>query len=441
MKLILTFITNPLKTMKEKFLQFIWNFQLFQNSNLQTTDGQKILVQKAGVWNRENSGPDFVESWIYIQKTLWVGNVEIHVKSSDWNLHHHSTDMAYSTIILHVLFENDENIEFLKERKIPTLELKNYIPQNILINYENLHHDNRIFIPCEKNSHWVEKETIKFWLERLFVERLERKVEELENQFIAQQKNWEQVLFQKLAYSFGLKINAEAFEIWSKSFEFKILSKIQSNPQKIHALFFGQAGFLAFESEDDYIKGLQNDYNFLKTKYQLDPIETSLFKFFRLRPPAFPTVRLAQLAILYSEYQNLFGFLMGSKSLTQIKTIFSELTLPKFWENHYTLDKISPKKSDKKLSNEMIEKIIINTIVPIKFAYAKSLGKDISEDLIEWLREIPPEKNKIIREFSKLGWKPKNAFESQALLQLKKYYCDEKNCLNCPIGLEILKYV
>lgn len=388
-----------------------------------------------------DSGPDFLEAQIQAGSTVWAGNIEIHVKSSDWDLHKHSGDTNYSNVILHVVFEHDKKIEFLQEKNIPTLELKNYIPKEVLFNYRQLLESNRNFIPCEQSLALVSPETVRFWLERVLIQRLERKVGETEEEFLRSGKDWERLLFKKLAYTFGLKINTEAFSQWANSFDFKILQKIRNRGELVHALFLGQAGFLKFESNDNYVKSLQKEYKFLRSKFSLQPLDPSVFKFFRLRPPGFPTVRLAQLAEIYSRYPNLFMFLTGSKSADKIYPVFTDVELPEFWQNHFTLDKESPRKSAKKISAELIERIIINVIVPVKFAYARSLGKDINEELIGLLLSLPSEKNTIIREFSKIGLKAQNAFESQAFLELKKHYCDTKNCLNCSIGLQILKNV
>lgn len=427
--------------MKEKFLHFLWNFQLFQTQNLHSTDGQSIRIVQKGQWNSQDSGPDFFNSQIHISNTLWAGNVEIHIKSSDWDLHDHSTDEAYSNIVLHVVFEHDREIKFLKQKKIPTLELQDYVPKEILFNYKQLVESQRKFIPCEESVNLISKETVQFWIEKVFVQRLERKVNEIEVELSKNNKDWEQLLFKKLAYAFGLKINGESFLQWANSFEFKVLQKIQNRPELVHALFLGQAGFLEIRSENEYIRYLQKDYEFLKSKHSLQPINSSVFKFFRLRPPNFPTVRLAQLAAVYAQYPNLFMFLTGSKSAGKIYPVFSDLELPAFWKNHYTLDKESPRNSEKKITSDLVERIIINVIVPVKFAYAQSLGKDISEELIDLLISLPPEKNTVIDEFVKMGLPAQNAFESQAFLELKKHYCDAKNCLNCSIGLQILKNV
>lgn len=356
-------------------------------------------------------------------------------------MHKHSADESYSNVILHVVFEHDKEIEFLKQKNIPTLELSNYIPKEILFNYKQLMAPNLNFIPCEESLAQVSRETVRFWLERIFIQRLERKVKETDEEFWRNGKDWEKLLFKKLAYTFGLKINAEAFSQWANSFDFKILQKIQHKKEQVHALFLGQAGFLEPEPENEYVNSLKKEYRFLQSKYNLQPISASVFKFFRLRPPAFPTVRLAQLAEVYARYPNLFMFLTGSKSAGKIYPVFEGLELPGFWKNHFTLDKESPRKSDKKISTELIERIMINVIVPVKFAYAQSLGKDINEELIDLMVSLPHEKNTIIKEFSKMGLKAQNAFESQAYLELKKHYCDVKNCLNCSIGLQILKNV
>ena len=427
--------------MKEKFLHFVWNFQLFQNQKLKTTSGSEIYILKKGQWNDRDSGPDFLNAHIRIGDMLWVGNVEIHTKSSDWDLHKHSQDKAYSNVILHVVFEHDKEIRFLNEKNIPTLELQNYIPEDIIFNYRQLIDSQRKFIPCEESLNLISPETVRFWLERVFIQRLERKVNETEIEFVQNGKDWEQLLFKKLAYVFGLKINAEAFLHWANSFDFKIIGKIRHRPESVEALFFGQAGFLEAPSETGYVQSLQKEYRFLRDKYKLQPVNAAVFKFFRLRPPGFPTVRLAQLAAVYSRYPNLFAFLTGSRSADKIYPVFTDLELSGFWQNHYMLEKQSPRNSPKKITDEFIQRIIINVIIPVKFAYAKSLGKDINEELIDLLVSLPPEKNTIIAGFAERGLKARNAFESQAYLELKKNYCDVKNCLNCTIGLQILKNV
>lgn len=427
--------------MKEKFLHFIWRFQLFQSTPLFTTDGSPVSVESKGLWNKVDAGPDFSMARIRIGNEIWVGNLEIHVKSSDWNLHNHSVDKNYENIILHVVYEHDKNIGFLESRNIKTLELKNYIAQEVLSNYESLLESEQNFIPCEKSLHLIQQDSVKFWLERMVIERLERKTEEIEREFIQSGKNWEELLFKKMAYAFGLKINAEAFLIWASSFDFKILTKIQSNPDYVYALFFGQAGFLNLKTEGSYIQNLQKNYLFLKSKFGLNPLDKHIFKFFRLRPPSFPTVRMMQLATIYVHYQNVFAFLMGTKDVKKIRKVFNELEYPDFWENHFRIEKESSVRSKKEISNELIDRIIINVIIPLKFIYAKHRGAEISEELLEWLRELPPEKNTIIQEFKKLGLKAENAFETQAYLELKNHFCNEKKCLNCALGLQILKNV
>lgn len=427
--------------MKEKFLHFVWRFQMLHHFPLKTTDGKELLIQQRGIWNEKDAGPDFSMARIQIEQETWVGNLEIHVNSSDWDLHQHSIDPNYQNVILHVVFHHDKEINFLEQRGIPTLELPHFILPEILANYERLVELNQNFIPCEQSIHLIKQETLGFWLERLVIERLERKTTEIEREFLLSNKNWEQFLFRKLAYVFGLKINSDAFEQWADSFDYSVLTKVQTNSDYVHALFFGQAGFLSINSKDPFIQTLQKEYAFLQSKYNLEPIASSIFKFFRLRPVSFPTVRLMQLASLYAQYQNLFTFLMGSKDLKKIESIFDELNYPEFWNTHFRLDKESTVNSTKKISKELVERIIINVIIPAKFVYAKQRGMEIVEDLLEMMRNLPAEKNTVLSGFEKMGLHPKNAFESQAYLEMKKHFCDEKKCLNCAVGLQILKNV
>lgn len=414
---------------------------MFHNFPLHTTDNSLVSIEEKGLWNKLDSGPDFSMAKIKIQEQIWVGNVEIHVRSSDWDLHHHSSDKNYENVILHVVYEHDKEIGFLQSRNIKTLELKQYIPEEILSNYARLLEAGQNFIPCEKSIHLIREESIKFWLERLIIERLERKTKEIENEFTASNKNWEELLFKKMAYAFGLKINAESFEDWAHSFDFKILKKILSYPEYIHALFLGQAGFLEIKSQEEYVLNLQKNYSFLQSKFGLRPMKINNFKFFRLRPVSFPTVRMMQLAAIYAHYQNLFMFLMGTENQEKIRQVFHDLDYPEFWKNHFTLERKSSVNSEKVISDELIDRIIINVIIPIKYVYAKQRGTDVSEIMLEWLHELPAEKNTVIREFAKLGLKAENAFESQAYLELKRHFCNEKKCLNCALGLQILKNV
>lgn len=427
--------------MKEALLHFIWRFQLLDLLHLKTTDGRNFRIVDRGQWNKIDSGPDFYLSKIELDNRIWVGNIEIHVHSSDWDLHGHSADKAYENVILHVVYEHDSEVDFLLQRNIPTLELKDYIFPEVLRNYDQLLSPGMNFIPCEKSIHLVRQEKIKFWLERLVIERLERKTKEIEQEFLNNNKDWERLLFKKTAYSFGLKTNSEAFLIWADSFDYKVLTKVQNHPNYVHALFLGQAGFLELRSDDAYIQQLQNDYEFLKSKFQLHPLDKSIFRFSRMRPWNFPTVRMMQLATLFGAYQNLFTFLMGTRSFEKILPVFHDLDYPEFWKTHFTLDKTSKSEAVKSISKDLINRLIINVIIPIKFVYSKTLGKDISEDLIEWLRKLPAENNAVIQGYAALGLKAENAFESQAFIELKKHFCNEKKCLNCAIGLQIMKDV
>lgn len=427
--------------MKEAFLHFVWRFQLFDHKNLRTVDGKMIEVIGKGLWNKVDAGPDFSMVRIKVEDQIWVGSVEMHVKSSDWDLHKHSKDAAYENVVLHVVYEHDREVAVLAQRKVPTLELKEYVLAEVVSNYQELVENNQQFIPCEKSIHLLQKEKLNFWLERLMIERLERKAEEVERAFLENNKNWEQLLFKKMAYVFGLKVNADAFSIWANSFEFAVLMKNQLNPDYVHALFFGQAGLLNFKTENEYIQSLQNDYFFLQSKYNLKAVNPVIFKFFRMRPVSFPTIRLMQLAVVYAHYQNLFAFLMGTQSIEKIKAVFEDLVYPDFWNNHYTLEKESTSHSKKGISKEVVERLIINVIIPMKFVYAKHRAMDVSEELLEWLRQLPSEKNSLIDRYVELGMKPKNALESQAYLELHKHFCNEKKCLNCAIGLQILKSV
>lgn len=425
--------------MKERFLHFVWNYQLLNFQNLVSEEGNPIQIINKGTWNQSEAGADFLNAQLKINQTIWAGNIEIHVRSSDWDSHQHSRNLAYYNTILHIVFEHDREIDFLKLRHINTLELRKYIPDYVIYNYKSLLNSKEQFIPCENQISQIQPEIMNVWKESLMIQRLQRKVLEIQNLYQENQKNWEKLLFKQLAHAFGLKINSEAFLIWANSFDFKVLQKVQHNPNYVRALFYGQAGFLEINSQDEFICELQKDYEFLQRKFQLTPVPSSIFKFFRLRPPNFPTIRIAQLAEIYINYSSLFGLFVGSKSISKLKTIFTGITLPKFWDNHFTFQKESTQTQSKKISNELIDRMLINVILPIKFTYAQSVGVDLGEEVLDLLAQISPEKNTTVEQFLVIGVKSKNALETQALLELKKQYCEPKNCLNCTIGLQIIK--
>ena len=421
--------------MKEDFLHYLWKFKKFDTLNLKTSNGEGITIVNVGQY-LELAGPDFFNAQIIIGDQKWAGNVEIHLKSSDWYVHHHERDVAYENVILHVVWEHDTEIFRSNNTEIPVLELKKYVDTASVTDYQSLMTP-KSWIFCEKQLKDVDEFTLKNWQERLFFERLERKAKPIYDLLQQTNNDWEAVLFCLLAKNFGLNTNGEIFLKIAQSIPFSIIRKESFEVENLEALLLGNAGLLDLEKEDNYFKDLKFRYFYLLHKYQIEKKIVEPVQFFKHRPDNFPTIRLSQLANLYHSQQNLFSKISTSGSVQKIYEAF-DVSASNYWQEHYQFDKESPKKK-KKLSKSFIDLIIINTIIPLQFAYAKSQGKEISEDLIQLLNEVAPEKNAIMDKFSSFGIKSKNAFESQSLLQLKNEYCNKSRCLECAIGMELLK--
>jgi hypothetical protein len=420
---------------KEDFLHYVWQYKKFTFSNLTTVSGDALTVVNAGQY-LQLAGPDFFNAQLVIGMQKWAGNVEIHVKSSDWYLHHHEKDTAYDSVILHVVWEHDTPIFRKDNSEIPVLELKHFVTNDVLHNYQELT-SAKTWIYCENQINTVDAFVLQNWQERLFFERLERKSVPFQQLLKETENDWEAVLFYMLAKNFGLNTNGETFLKMAKSIPFTIIRKERFEVENLEALLFGCADLLPLEAEDVYVKNLKSRFDYISQKYQLAKIIIEPVQFFKHRPDNFPTIRLAQLAMLYHKQHHLFSELIEAKRLEQFYSLFT-VSVSVYWQTHYQFDKESPKKK-KQFSKSFIDLLLINTILPIQFAYAKSQGKEISEDLLELLRTISPEKNGIIEKFSHFGIPSKNAFETQSLLALKNDYCNQKKCLQCAIGIELLK--
>ena len=421
--------------MKEDFLHYLWKFKKFDTLNLKTFNGEEITIVSVGQY-LQLAGPDFFNAQITIDNQKWAGNVEIHSKSSDWYIHRHEEDKGYENVILHVVWEHDTEIFRNDNTEVPVLVLKDYVEKANIENYQSLMVP-KSWIFCEKELKEVSEFTLKNWQERLFFERLERKSMAIFDLLEQTNQDWEAVLFCLLAKNFGLNTNGDIFFKAAQSIPFSIIRKESFEVENLEALIFGAAGLLDSEKEDNYFKDLKFRYFYLIHKYQMEKNCTEPVQFFKHRPDNFPTIRLSQLANLYYNQQNLFSKISTVKSLKNIYDVFN-ISAARYWQNHYQFDKESPKKM-KTLSKSFIDLIVINTIIPLQFAYAKSQGKEILEDLISLLNEVASEKNAIIDKFNSLGILSKNAFESQAMLQLKNEYCNKSRCLDCAVGMELLK--
>ncbi|MBE0423059.1 MAG: DUF2851 family protein [Lutibacter sp.] len=422
--------------MKENLLHFVWKLKLFSTTNLESTNGEIIEIISAGTSNL-NAGPDFLNAKLVINNQLWAGNVEIHVNSSDWYAHNHEIDENYDSVILHVVWEHSVDVFRKSNQPIATLELKNYISKELLDNYRQLFSKNKNWINCENDIESIDSFILTNWLERLYVERLENKSAQIQKTVTKFNNNWEAALFVLLTKNFGLKINSEAFMNFANSFDFSIVRKVSGNLFQLEALFFGQAGMLSDDNESEYFVNLKKEYHFLQAKFQLAPISNGQIQFFRLRPNNFPTIRLSQLAMVYHSHQNLFSKIIETMDIKEFYGLF-DLATTNYWETHFTFE-TSSKKSVKKITKPFIDLLLINTIIPLKFLYLKSLGKNDVSAALTIIANIKPEKNEIISKFNELNIKSKTAFETQALLQLKNEYCNKQLCLSCAVGKELIK--
>ena len=420
---------------KEDLLQYIWQFQYFNNSELQTTSGESVQIIHPGNHN-VNQGPDFTGAKIKINETLWVGNVELHINSSHWDLHNHSNDSNYNNIILHVVWNHNKEIKDSNGNDLPTIELSERVSKLLLKKYDDLMRSSA-FIACDSQVTQVNELILSNWKQRLVAERLIAKSAAVLDVLKQTKFHWEETFWQLIAKNFGLKINNEFFKNIALSLPVATLAKHKNRVQQIEALLFGQAGLLESNFKEKYPLMLQREFNFYKRKYNLKPPEGKLF-FLRMRPANFPTIRLAQLSMLIHESEHLFSKIKNASSLKEIVKML-EVKANDYWHYHYLFDEETDYK-EKTLGRQMINNIIINTIVPVLFAYGMHQNEQRYKDrAIKFLEEIFPEKNIITKGFEMLNFLNKSAFDSQALIQLKNEYCNKKLCLHCAIGNTLLK--
>lgn len=422
--------------MKEEFLHYLWKYKLYNTSNLTTVNGETIEIINSGLHNLD-AGPDFFNGKVKVGKTTWAGNIEIHVKSSDWLKHNHQTDKAYDNVVLHVVYQYDKPVLDKNNQPIPTLELKNIIDQSLYGKYTDLI-ESKDWIPCGNQIKLVDDFTINTWLNRLAIERLERKSEEIKHTLSFNKNDWEQTFYQYLFKYFGLKVNALPFEQLAKNTPLKITEK-HNQLGSIEALFYGQAGFLEEELKDEYYQNLQKEYQFLKAKFKLQAIDKSLWKLLRLRPANFPTIRISQLSNVLAKNPRLFSKVIQAKTLAEIQDYF-RVNASKYWDSHYQYGGDTTPPSTKKLGINTINNIIINVVVPFTFVYGKFKQDEILvEKALMLLENTPPEKNTIITNWKNLGVTIKQSMQTQSLIELKNNYCSAKKCLNCSIGNHLLK--
>lgn len=421
--------------MKEDFLHHVWQYKKFSLQGLESVQGEKIEILNAGQYLQQ-TGPDFFNAQIVIGDQKWAGNVEIHIKSSDWYLHSHENDPNYDNVVLHVVWDHDTQVMRKDNSEIPVLELRHYTDPKLLESYNALAAA-KTWIYCEKELETINPFVLENWKERLFFERLERKAAPITALAQETGNDWEAVLFCFLAKNFGLNTNGQTFFSIARSLPFPVVRKESFEAENLEALLFGRSGLLDGDFEDVYPRDLKARYAYISHKHQLPPVYVDSLEFFRHRPDNFPTIRLSQFAALYNTHQNLFSKIINCATVEDIYKVF-EVQASAYWQSHYTFDKESTKKR-KALTASFIDLIVINTIIPFRFAYAKSTGKEVSEELVALLKAVAPEKNAIVDKFRSFKVSADSAYDTQSLLQLRNEYCAHKRCMQCALGLELLK--
>lgn len=418
----------------EYLLHYIWKYRLFEQFGLKTTDGRIIEVLDPGIHNGD-AGPDFFNAKVKIDDRVWAGNVEIHISSDDWYKHKHDADKSYNSTILHVV-EIDKGAVLNEQKQVvPQMVLK--VPQTIRNEAEALL-KSRSPIPCREDLPSITKHVVRAWIGSLGVERLERKTNDIYAHLLKMNNSWDDVFFVLLARNYGFGLNSDEFERLALSLSYKIVQRHSNNLFQVEALFYGQAGMLEDDAiSDEYYIRLQSEYKFLAHKYNLKPLDGFLFKKLRVRPSAFPQVRIAQLSALLVQSGRLFSTIIEIDDYKRLR-LHLQSEVSEYWKTHYSFGKES-KKSNKRLGDTSLDIILINTVAPMLFAYGKMKDQEkYCDRAMTILEYIKPERNSIVNAFKSAGVEVKNAFDSQALIQLRKEYCDKRKCLYCNIGYRIL---
>ncbi|MEM7571723.1 MAG: DUF2851 family protein [Bacteroidota bacterium] len=421
--------------MREDFLHYLWRLARFDLRELKTTEGATLSIQNFGQHNQD-AGPDFSFAQLRIAGVQWAGNVEIHLKASDWYRHGHQNDPSYNNVVLHVVLEEDRPVMDRLGRRIPCLELKGRIPAGLARSYWRLMH-NEYWIPCQTQLGATSALQLRSWLDRLSVERLEKRAAELSQRLARNQRDWENTFYEIIARHLGGRINDEAMDMLARSLPLKIALKHKHSLLQLEALFFGQSGLLPDESEEKYVQQLKREYRVLAQKYSLKPIPLTAWRYLRLRPNNFPTVRIAQLATLIYQSGHLFSKCLAARNPQELQQAF-KLKVSNYWRNHYRFGRNS-RSQDKRLGIDGLRSLIINAVAPVYFLYGQQRQDErYQERALLLLQELPAERNSQILRWKKLGVKAAHAGDSQALLRLKRVYCSQSKCLECAIGCSIL---
>lgn len=424
--------------MTEAFLQYVWQHGLM-GRQLSTTDGRPVGVIRVGDLNRD-AGPDFFNARIAVDGIEWIGNVEVHVRTSDWDAHHHSQDKAYNNVVLHVVYLHDTEVAMQDGKRPLTVELKNFLDPALFERYDTLMR--RVAddgIACADNLSRVPGFAVDSWMERLLAERIEQKAAVVYRLLDESHGGWEQTCYWLMARYFGGRVNAQAFEMLAKSVDQRLLARWKDDLRRVEAVLMGQAGLLDGYFEDEYPRQLQSDYNALRAGAGLVPMAGHLWKFYCLRPSSFPTIRISQFAKLVSESHSLFSTLLAMQDAKEITSLFNQEAAP-YWNSHYRFDKPSERESAKRLGKMQAEMLLINAWVPLLFVYGATHGQQQYKDqAIGLLQQLPPENNNIIRRWNGIGIESKDSARTQAILQLNNNYCSAKRCLDCALGYHIIK--
>jgi len=423
--------------MKEDLLHFVWRTKKFNLQNLTTTQGESIRIEQFGIHNHQQ-GPDFSQAKIWIGETLWVGNAEMHLMASDWYKHKHQHDAAYENVILHIVWEEDKPVLRADGSRIPCLELKGRIPQNIIVNYQYLQ-ASETWVPCEKMLFKINEFTIRMWLESLAVQRLQDKSRPFERIYQQYAGDVEATFYRVLLTAYGLPYNKEAFEQLANHCPLSLLERYVDNQIQLEALLFGQSGLLNDRKcKDGYFLELQREYTYLQTKHDLKPMPSSVWRFGGMRPMSFPTLRIAQFAANFAHHPRTFHDFLKAKSITDFRSLFQH-SVNDYWKTHYRFDD-KGQANNTAMGDGSIDVILINTVLPFLFYYGGIRSLDaVRDQSLDLLQSIKPEKNKIIQNWQKIGVDTTSALDTQALIQLKNNYCTHRKCMDCAIGASLIQ--
>jgi hypothetical protein len=419
----------------EKLLAFLWKNQLFDTSNLQTTRGETIQIVNPGKENG-HAGADFQEAKICIDSLDWVGSIELHVQSSDWHAHLHENDSSYENVILHVVWKNDTQIRYQNGAKIPCLALSNFVSVNQLPRYFQIEKSNHS-LPCHDQFSKGPSEFKSKMLQRCLQERMRKKVLAIGQLLQNTSNDWEETFYQSLARSYGFSVNSEPMARLAQSLPLKLILRYRDRPLGIEAALFGLAGLLEEPIRDEYQWELRREFIHLRKKHDWPPtyLNVADWKFLRMRPPNFPTVRLAQFAEVIRSNCSLISLLLEMQDLKILESLF-KIPVSDYWQKHYHFGK-KGNKNHAQIGNSF-HSIAINTLIPMLIAYAEQKANErYSEKAYRWLMELKPENNFITRIFETEGLRVQNGAESQACLHWYREYCQVNRCGDCLVGKSI----